>query len=328
MRVYGWNAGTGGCGWYRVREPLRGMSLLNIDTAWGAALDEEIVSSYDTILVHILWQEAESEAWEILAREGAHKLVFDIDDDVWQYDSSTENAKHYTPERLARVERNIRISSLVTTPSETLAQRIYERGLHDKIWILPNYVPESVLSLPRQLPDSFTVGYQGAPQHKIDLELINEELYKFLVKSQDAKLRFYGPGEIKAPGWPTDRLEFFPWESDVMRYYSSLAMHVGIAPLTRIPFNDAKSAIRAVEYSALGIPAIYSNRDPYRSWVIDGVNGFIVPDDEPREWSRRLSRFYRMPGLVKKMSDKARDMAKEWTTEKNAGGFVRAYESV
>ncbi len=328
MRVYGWSNGTGGCGWYRVREPLRGMQLAGIETNWGPRLDDEIIQMHDTILTHILWQEEESEAWEILAKENQHRLVFDIDDDIWQYHSSTKNAKHYTPEVLKRVERNISIASLVTTPSEVLAERIIDKGLHDKVCILPNYVPAYLLEIERRTPRFFTIGYQGAPQHQIDLESIAVELFLFMKRHPNIRLRFYGPGEIYAPDWPMDRIQSIPWEPDVEKYYHSLSMHVGIAPLARFPFNEAKSGIRAVEYSALGIPAVYSDLPPYREFVQDGENGWLIREREKKNWLRFLSSLYTRPELYNRMSIDARKKAAFWTTEYNSFQWVGAYRSV
>lgn len=327
MNVYGWNdtVRSGGCGWYRIREPLRGLGLLGHNTAYGPELDEKIVSTYETIVSHILWQDAESEAWEILAREGQHQLVFDIDDDVWNYDPSTKNHEFYTPSRLARVERNIQMSALVTVPSEDLANVIaYDRRLNHNVVVLPNYVPERLLTIERPSLDRFTIGYQGAIQHQVDMDMIAEPLYRMFATT-DAIAVFYGPGEISAPGWPKDRFQCIPWKEDIDSYYNTLHMTIGIGPLRPILFNRRKSGIRATEYHALGIVGIYQDLPPYRGWVEHGKSGYLVDVRDSKSWYRWMRKLYNEPERLKTMSEYARYRAKEWTTERNAWKWEDAY---
>jgi glycosyltransferase involved in cell wall biosynthesis len=41
-----------------------------------------------------------------------------------------------------------------------------------------------------------------------------------------------------------------------------------------------------MEYAALGIPVIASDREPYRAFVLDGVTGYLVRHEH--EWGKRL----------------------------------------
>lgn len=332
MNIYGWNAGTGGVGWYRIREPLRGLSLRGNTTRWGPELGPDIVGTFDTILVHTLWQEQESEAWEILARVGAHRLIMDIDDDYWQADTNAEIpavaslAKHYTPEVLRRLERNITLAHIITVPSPILAERIHK--LNPNVYVLPNYVPESLLGFKREPPtDWWTIGYQGAPQHQPDVTMIAGELYRLIKRHRDLRCVFYGPGAIKAPDWPTDRLVSKPWEPDVPTYYRELARlcHVGIGPLYPHPFNDAKSAVRAIEYAALGIVGIFTDSPVYRGWVGHGDTGYLVPNHRIREWSQCISRLHNHPHKLALMSANGREIARHWTTEANSHEWEAVY---
>jgi len=74
------------------------------------------------------------------------------------------------------------------------------------------------------------------------------------------------------------------------------AWDIGIAPLRRNRFNDAKSAIKAMEYAALGLPTIASAVPAYRGSVADGSGGMLVGNTET-EWFGALSRLVRDPVL-------------------------------
>jgi len=63
--------------------------------------------------------------------------------------------------------------------------------------------------------------------------------------------------EIEYHGWSTTH--------EYPNFLKSLNVDLGIAPLEDNDFNKSKSNIKAIEYSALGIPGVYSNVEPYKN---------------------------------------------------------------
>jgi hypothetical protein len=271
----------------------------------------------------------ETEAWADLSDAGQHRLVYDIDDNLWAYTQGTDHHEYWTPERIQQVESNISRAHLVTTPSPIIADIIrFKLGLNDNVAVLSNYVPAWVLRERRTKPIKFTVGYQGAPQklHQSDLDEIQEELFIFLHKCDDARLVFYGqPRPLEGAGPFASRVDYVPWMPDVPAYYRSLhGITVGIGPLRPSPFTDAKSGIRAVEFAALGIPGVFSNSIPYRGVVEHRASGYLV--SSKTDWRKYLIKLYRQPELVEKISRYARGLAMSWSTEANAYKWERAYK--
>jgi hypothetical protein len=129
--VYGWSTGTGGVHFFRVAEPLRVAHQGGIRVGWGQRLDDAICEAFDTVLVHMLWDERNSEAWEQLAAGGHHRLVLDIDDWMWEPDWEPFR-KHYTPTVLDRVYRNVKLAHVITTPSPRIADHLsrYNPNVH------------------------------------------------------------------------------------------------------------------------------------------------------------------------------------------------------
>jgi glycosyltransferase involved in cell wall biosynthesis len=329
LNVYGLAPVSGGCHWYRIREPLRGLAGLGHTTEFGELFDEHIVRRHDTILTHILHGERESEAWGYLADAGQHRLVYDIDDNLWRYTEGTDHQEYWTPERIAQVEANIRRAHLVTTPSPAIAALIrFKLGLNENVAVLPNTVPAWVRDIRRGKPLKFTVGYQGAPQklHQSDLDEIQVELFTFLDKCSDARLAFYGqPAPLQGAGPFADRIDFIPWNPDIPAYYRSLhGMTVGIGPLRKSLYTEAKSGIRAVEFAALGIPGVFTASTPYNPFVQHRTSGYLV--SVKSDWRKYLIKLYRNPELVERISKQARLLARSWTTEENAILWEKAYQ--
>jgi len=80
-------------------------------------------------------------------------------------------------------------------------------------------------------------------------------------------------------------------------------------------FARAKSAVKALEYAALGIPVIASDVGPYREFVLDGVTGYLVRRDH--EWERRLRDLANDDAMRIEMGAKAREHARDWTIQAN-----------
>ena len=64
--------------------------------------------------------------------------------------------------------------------------------------------------------------------------------------------------------------------------------HVGFIPLTRNPFNEAKSNLKGLEYAAAGIPFIATPTEEYRLLAEAGVGRLAETPDEWRDHATEL----------------------------------------
>jgi hypothetical protein len=318
--IYGWSTQCGGVHFHRIEEPLRVASLSGIRTATGQTLDNKICEEYDTILVHMLHGEKNSQAWETLARANSHRLIYDIDDAMWAPDWAPF-AKHYTSSTMARVYRNIELAHVVTTPSEVIAEHLDRRCR--KVVVCPNTVPKEALSIPwydshRYDENLVTIGYQGSASHSNDFTpQIMKELEQVYSLWPNTDFRFHGQ-----TGLSTDqRIKYLPWKPPGMEYYRSLSLDIGIGPLRNTYFNRCKSALRAIEYAALGIIPVLSDIPIY--WEYVSGNGFLLSKDT--SWYEAIKMLVEDKSLRNSMRMKGRIMATEWTTERNIGTWVRAW---
>jgi glycosyltransferase involved in cell wall biosynthesis len=107
--------------------------------------------------------------------------------------------------------------------------------------------------------------------------------HTFYVGEDGMVREFCYPGEV----WP------------VIRYYQSIAglrLHIGLAPLTDNPFNQAKSYLKVLEYGALGIPTVASDVGPYREYAErHGGEGSIFRARDTDDWERMLGELIESP---------------------------------
>ena len=229
-------------------------------------------------------------AFDRAVREGT-RIVAEVDDDFFSQEARGRLARaEYDPERLASVDRLVRGADAVVTSTETLRAVLAAVGVESVV--VPNAVQPGMwddgMTRPRPAVPR-RVLYMGSATHGGDLDL----------------LRPVFDGFVDADGQPV-RLEVVGVTGDDDAWYDRLALpeggthypdfvaflrsrtsrwSAGVAPLTDDRFNDAKSDLKFLEYSMLGLPFVGSDRPSYRG--TDAYGGLLVGDD-PAAWRQAL----------------------------------------
>lgn len=81
--------------------------------------------------------------------------------------------------------------------------------------------------------------------------------------------------------------------------------HIGLAPLLDTPFNRAKSAIKVMDYAALGLGVLASDTPVYRGSLADGPAGRLVANSETA-WYAALDELIRHRDLRSRIAGQAR----------------------
>lgn len=252
------------------------------------------------------------------------KLVYEVDDDMLDVDSS--GLPHLYDDRAREsVRRCLRLCDMVTTTNQYLADTV--RPYNDNIVILPNHVKAGLLDQPKARkpnPERVTVGWAGGTSHLVDMVEIADTLRSVLGNKPVAEAHFIGFDFSPLLGDLRRRARWTRWEPDVGDYYKRIDFDIAIAPSADIPFNRAKTWLRALEMGAMGVPIVASNRLPYSDYVIDGKTGFLVNDAE--EWETRLADLVNDPAMREEMGAAGKEQAAQWTIEDGWKLWQDAYE--
>jgi glycosyltransferase involved in cell wall biosynthesis len=119
---------------------------------------------------------------------------------------------------------------------------------------------------------------------------------------------------------------FTPWRANVWDYYQAIDFDIGVIPLSDHAFNESKSHIKALEYSALGIPVVASDSAPYRDFVVDGVTGYLCRT--PDEWRARLRELVNDADARAELGAAAKKLAAAHTIQDGWRLWNSAYEEV
>jgi len=335
LDVFGWAADDTGCGWYRLRMPLdqlaaqyglataTAIDMLRPNTTSSVPQGPDAVDSRIVIGQRVCGGPP-SWLWQAMARDN-RTLVYEVDDDLENLDESNPNHQFFQiPGVRANYRQNIAVAKRVLCSTEPLAERLREH--HSDVRVVGNYVPAWLLEHEHPRRALATIGWAGSWTHAADMTALGRELAGVLARNQQVGVSMMGTDYSDILGLRRGyRLRFTPW-SDIETYWRSIDFDIGVIPLADTPFNRAKSAIKAVELAALGIPVIASDTGPYPSVVEHGKTGFLAKS--PREFGRYLHELIGDRGLRAEMGAAARERARGWTIEANAWRWHEALKGL
>lgn len=258
--------------------------------------------------------------WEKLAaRPNRPRMVYELDDDLLNIDFEANPIGHRaysTAVAKDGLRRCAELADVCTVSTEPLAEVL--RQFNPNVVVIPNAIPATMLDLPdtRRTDGTVTVGWAGSDTHGRDFDEIASELVRFVNRSRNVEFHAIGalfPSLTKIqPG----RLRHTRWFKDVPEYHASLDFHVGVIPLRPSIFNNSKSAVKALEFAARGIPVVASDVGPYSDFVRHGETGFLT--SRPHEFARYLRDLVNDQEMREAMGKKARELAAEHTIDKRA----------
>ena len=317
--VFGWLADRTGCGYYRLMLPVGEYIARGHPGAYGTGLDRYTRMKAEVFIGQRVLGEGPTEAWQQMAREGNRRMIFEVDDDLWNIDPSSPAVEAYTPRYQDNMRRNIEVADAVTVTTVRLAERVSVWNAH--VRIVPNRVPAALTRAERAPSDGLTIGWTGSASHVVDWRDAGPQIGRFLRRNPGVGFHTMGFVADEMRDWP---LKITRWTNSIEEYYSAIDFDIGVIPLWPTTFNRSKSNIKALEFAALGIPVVASAFDPYEDFVRHGETGFLVRQEH--EWGKYLRVLVEDEPMREEMGRAARKLAGEHTVEGNLDGWRAVWE--
>lgn len=305
---------SGGCGYWRMILPARYMdkSDVFVDITGGALLFDQLLE-YDTIFVQRLHDWDSFYVLERLKQAGK-RIVYDIDDDLFSIpDSNPASAMMGRGEQMAAVSC-MKLADVITTTTDILQSRLSDVTGRTDIEIVPNSIFTQGWN-PTPFTGSsdgwFRIFWTGSSTHERDWEDCLRPVISVMRERKNVRITILGylPLGLREDSSLTctkGRIEYLnPVNPEA---YFQLIKHikadVGLAPLKRDVFNAAKSPIKWIENSMVGVPTIASAVEPYSSVITHGETGLLCSNHQ--EWKDAILSFVDGARLGKPMIEASR----------------------
>lgn len=262
---------------------------------------------------------------QTLRRKGK-TVVVDMDDDLSCIHPKNAafqllHPKYSPQSNWNHVRDGCNAASLVTVSTPELLKRY---GGVSNARMLRNCVPRQFLSIERPNDLEPSWGWAGAlHSHPDDLPMIGGAV-QMLHRDHRFMIVGYTDGTGKALGIGDDppgtgRVEFEHWATALTN------LRVGVAPLADTRFNRAKSWLKPLEYAAVGVPWVGSDRGEYGE--LQRLGGGFVVDDRTRNWVRVIRNLMTNDSLWQEASEQVRSVAAQFTVEDHAWRWLETWEA-
>lgn len=342
---------------YKYAKGLKVKYAYDVKASWDVDVQHKRVRSVDIDFSLIDWadvivfarfyfQPAVMGAVAGYAMSKGKAVIYETDDLIHRIEDNIGDA---APEQVRTamrfidwlLERNKNMSV-----STQYLKDFYQKEIGGNVEVLPNYYNPSMwrgLYLYKKIRDfvrkkilrrnAVRIGWQGGNNHFLKnfnhlIEPLNQLKKKYgnkvefvsmganpnvkLFENHQKKEALNFPFESREPA----RLFQFP------RKLAEMDLDIGLIVVDDNPFSRAKSNIKWMEYSILGIPSVSSRCLPY-----ENTNAILVGNTE-EEWLGALSKLIDDGLLRKKMGKEAKKMSKEFNASKHGQKWYNYYKKI
>lgn len=317
---------------YRVEQPVEGLRSAGWQAEWAPAADSSAHSKIDSACVVVVYRAVRDSDFAEIRRRCTDRgipLVYDTDDLIFDPDLAAggkvafldllgEGDRLYYFGRIEGYGKALAEADCATFSTEPLAAAA--RRFCKNAFVLPNILGPAMWQSaaaatrpqkPAQRGEARLIFASGTPSHHRDFREASGALARTLAKNPLASLTVLG--ELGMATFPelapfSDRIEIRP-RVPFQDLFGELARaDVNLCPLElHNPFCEAKSAVRCLAASALGIPSIVSPTLPLLEAVANGGAGLVARDST--EWESALEQLIGDPDLRIETGRKAQGRA-------------------
>lgn len=267
----------------------------------GEDIDESVIDSLMSVLLYGAVPFGMETVLKYFKGKGI-KIIYDMDDALDLID--TNNPFYFNVKKdVGSVQLALDYADEVTVATNALKEYVINHYDYlGKVTVVPNCYVQREWAHVRPKRDGIRIGFAGSSTHVSDLIEVLPAI-KNLQSKYDVRFLIMGFGQTTYEEWfksyryisqPEATKELrdlnellkdikFEWVpfvhyTEYPKTLINMALDIGICPLKSTPFNDCRSASKAMEYTLSGALAMASDTATYR----DGYNAFLVPNNNTK----------------------------------------------
>ncbi|MGB1315225.1 MAG: glycosyltransferase [Chitinophagales bacterium] len=256
----------------------------------------------------------------VIAKILKKKIIYDFDDAIWLSNTSSANKIVAGIKWHSKVNSVCKWAYKVSCGNEFLAN--YAKQFSNNVNIIPTTVDTTNVHNKTKNQDTkeIVIGWTGTHstiKYLYDIEhflveMQNKFLFKLLVISN------------KKPDFKTLKFEYKAWQKET-EIEDLLKMNIGIMPLKADKWAEGKCGFKAIQYMALGIPAVVSNVGVNEKIVDDNVNGFVC--NAEKDWEIAFEKLFSNEYIRKEFGEKAqKKIALNYSTKSQQKNYLSLFD--
>jgi len=280
------------------------------------------VPGYDFVFVHREAAPVGPPVFEwLIAKVLSKKIIYDFDDAIWLVNTSEANRIAAGVKWHHKVADICRWAYKNSCGNAYLADYARQFSAHAVV----NPTTIDTVNLHNQVrdqarPGRLVIGWTGTHSTLKYLDQVVPVLAKLEAEGLDFEFRVISN---QPPALQLRSLVFLPWRKDT-EIADLLGFHVGLMPLEDDLWAKGKCAFKALQYMALGIPALVSPVGMNTEVVQHDQNGFVCAT--PAEWEASLRQLLADAGLRQRLGTAARaTIEQRYSVRANTPNFLALF---
>jgi glycosyltransferase involved in cell wall biosynthesis len=308
--------------WAVLYQPGRWMAkALRIASGFGKRMRLMArAARYDMVFIH---REAAPigppifEWW--LTRILQKKIIYDFDDAIWIPNSSESNRFFSFLKWYSNTARICRMAYKVSCGNEYLCA--YAAHYNQNVVYNPTTIDTENLHNRVHVQGSgpVVIGWTGSHS-------TNRYLQEMVPILQDLESKYTFEFRVisdQSPELPLSSFRFVKWNK-ATEIDDLLAFSVGILPLPTDKWANGKCGFKALQYMALGVPALVSPVGVNTRIVTHGVNGYLCATSE--EWKSALTQILEHPSRLSELAAHTRSKIEaDYSVRSNTANFLSLF---
>lgn len=313
-----------GCGYHRIYSPYL---FLKDSFDWceyssGFPANDPRIMEADVVVIQRALHEYFLQ-WIPAMQAQGKKIIYDLDDTLWDIPASNKAHRHYPPAELRKVDAVIKCCDCITTSTFPLADFMSKR-FKKPTFIVPNKLWMSELGFDgeKKLNEKLKIGWAGSYTHSGDFD---HHLANVLRNLPFDKVDLYMMGYT--PVFAQSFAKQVPWvdTKDFHKTFAEQNWDIGIMVATDNQFNRCKSNLKFLEYGAIKCASVGHDIYPYTHTVEHGVDGFLVKETK-KDWAEYIYKLIEDDNLRLTIANNAYEKVKNlWTYEGDAANIEAKY---
>jgi glycosyltransferase involved in cell wall biosynthesis len=257
----------------------------------------------------------------IIARILKKKIIYDFDDAIWLPNTSKENKIAAGLKWHHKVKAICRWSYKISCGNAYLCD--YASGFNKNVVLNPTTIDTE--NLHNKIRDQHTrktvIGWTGTHSTIRYLNMLLPVIKKLELHYDFTFLVISN----KDPELTLKSYEYLNWNI-TSEIDDLLKMNIGVMPLEEDQWSQGKCGFKALQYMALGIPALVSPVGVNKIIVDQGENGFICANEQ--EWYEKLELLLKNEEERSRMGKAAREkVIQKYSVTSNTENFLSLFET-